>query len=228
MTMISDADRSRRIDRTSVPDYTATPVVSVAELKTWLRLPDIADEDATLQALLLAATDLAEQYTWLSLLPTGITLWLDHFPGQAKRNQRARDGIAPQWQGDAAIVLASGPVDPADVSEVAVYDDDGTQTVLTAGDDYRVDSTSQRNQARVYPGSGTTWSITSPMRDYSAVSVSYTAGYATADLVPEQIKTGILMAAAAMYAHRGDCGPGASAQASGAINLWSKYRLSAL
>jgi hypothetical protein len=95
----------------------------------------------------------------------------------------------------------------AAVASVAVDGD------VLATEDYQIDL--KTKPARLSLNSQPTGSILT----------EYTAGYASAALIPAGLLLGIKMLAAYMYEHRGMCAIGDAAEASGATAIWRPYSL---
>ena len=185
----------------SRPDVAAA---SLSDLKTHLRLDDDS-EDSYLSTLLLSASDYAAGYLGKSLITTEL------------RRQYDMASIGPQLQpvrlGRNVIYLPLGPVTAVD--SVEVLDRDGEATEIEASD-YTLDTESQ--PARIYLHEYHTG------REIAFLRIDYTAGYgASAEDVPQLIQHGILMHAAYLYEHRGDCDAQSAAIKSGAIDTYRRY-----
>lgn len=148
--------------------------ITIVEAKAHLRV-DVADDDALITALIVAAREAAEHITGRSLMPTVWELALDGFEDE--------------------IALPKPPL--ASVTSVKHLDTDGVlQTVDPT--DYLLDSHSE--PARLMPAYGESWPTT---RDQSnAVLIRYTAGYADAAAVPQQIKNWMLLRIGVLYENR--------------------------
>lgn len=153
-----------------------TPAVSLTEAKVHLRV-DVADDDALITAMVVAATDMAEQQTGRALMAQTWELTLDTFPE--------------------AFELTRVPVQS--VVSLTYWDADGVQQ--TMGDTlYALDSSDDYGYAYVVPAYAGAWPNT---RDQiNAVSLRYVAGYADAASVPEGIKQWIKLMASTMYENR--------------------------
>jgi uncharacterized phiE125 gp8 family phage protein len=153
----------------------ATLVVSLAEVKTWLKI-DGTDEDTLLTSLIASATAECESYSGLSFITRTRTVKLTSFKG--------RD-----------LILPYGPV-TALTSITYTDEDEAPQTIDTA--DYTVDTASGLSKVRVTES----WPYTNQI--LNNVTVTYVAGYASAAAVPEVIKTAIKKKVAFDYEKRGD------------------------
>ena len=154
----------------------ATLVVSLPEVKAWLKLDDDNVEDSLLTSLIASATAECEAYAGLSFITRTRTVKLSAFKG---RN----------------LILPYGPV-TALTSITYADEDDTTQTIDAA--DYTTDITSGLARVRVTES----WPYTN--QALSNVTVTYVAGYATPADVPEQIKLAIKKRTAFHYEKRGD------------------------
>lgn len=153
----------------------ATLVVSLDEVKTWLKI-DGTDEDTLLTSLIASATAECEAYSGLSFITRNRTVRLTSLS--------AKD-----------VILPYGPV-TALTSITYADDEDAPQTIDAA--DYTLDSASGLAKVRITES----WPTTNLV--LNNVTVTYVAGYADAASVPEVIKTGIKQRIAVVYEKRGD------------------------
>lgn len=150
--------------------------VSLAEAKLHLRV-ETTDEDALITALVMAATEMAEQKTGRAIMAQTWELTLDAFPD--------------------AFQLTRLPV--ASITSVKYWDAAGNQQTLSSGQ-YTLDNTDDYGPAYVVPVYGDTWPDT--RAQINAVAVRYVACYANAAAVPESIKAWIKLQVSAMYENR--------------------------
>lgn len=159
-------------------DAPAVEPVTAAELADVLKV-SAQDEGAFLTALLTAARAWCEAWTGRFFITRSAALWLDFFPPSR------------------VIEIQAVPV--TEVASVTTYDTDDVPTVMDA-DDYQVDLVAEPARimlkAGVVPPTG--------MRNLNAVKVAFTAGYADAASVPENIKTAVRLFAAEVYLARGE------------------------
>lgn len=151
--------------------------VSLIEVKDWLRV-DTDDENDLLQGLLRAARLEAEKVLRRQLMRATWRYTLDAFPCSD------------------AILLPFPPV--ASVTSVYYTDANGTSTLLSSSTYYTVDTYSE--PGRILLNYGQVWPMTRDTPD--TVVVTFVAGYASAALVPESVKTGIKMCVAHWYEYR--------------------------
>jgi uncharacterized phiE125 gp8 family phage protein len=228
MSLIRGYDNQRVVTVDAGVDYTASPVVSAADLQAWL---GVSGDDALLLSLQAAAAQWVESYTWRRLAEHTQTLRLDHFPGHAPRGMLASDGIDPGQLKDFGIVLDWTPVTA--VTAFTYTQEDGTSGTTYDADNYDVVLGSDAWQARIMPadaGASSTrntaggWTMPTSLRSFDALRITYTVGYG-AGAVPEQITTAIKMMVAHMYENRGDCADcGSCAAACGAKMLLTPFR----
>lgn len=134
------------------------------------------DNDALITRLIKVARQAAEERTERTLLATTWQIKLDAFP--------------------CVIALERPPV--VSVAWLKYIDAAGTlQTLDSAA--YQVDIA--KEPGRVAPAYGYSWPATR-LQTYGAVSLQYTAGYANAAAIPEQIRQWILLAITEMYENR--------------------------
>lgn len=160
--------------------------LSLAEVKEFLRI-DGDDQDATIDAMFTAAREYCEEVLSRQLMPATLRLSLDAFPE--------------------SIVLPRPPLISLTASEsyptlgISYVDSQGaTQTLATSV--YQVDSYSE--PAKVVLAYNQSWPDT--RTQVNAVNVTYRAGYADADSVPNRIKQAILMLTAHWYENRESVG----------------------
>ena len=182
------------------------PAAKLDDLKAQLRIDDDS-EDTYLTGLLLTASEYAAGYLALSLIETEL------------RRQYDMTSRGPQLQpvrfGRNVITLPLGPV--TEVESVEVIDREGEATEIEASD-YTLDTASQ--PARIYLHEYHTG------REIAFLRIDYKAGYgASAEDVPRLIQHGILMHAAYLYEHRGDCSAATAARESGALDTYARYRV---
>lgn len=178
-----------------VTSQPALEPVSVAEIKNFLRI-DITADDGLISDLIIAARQLAEEYTRRKFISTAITLTLDCWP--TSRGEMwwdgSRDGYIGEIDGHAKFIrLPYAPI--LSVTSITTYDDDSVASVYDAAN-YRLDEA-----GRVYLNQGAVWPIN--LRDYNAIAVAYAAGYGTSpSSVPAAIRHGIKITVASMYENR--------------------------
>lgn len=150
--------------------------VTLAEAKLHLRV-DGTEEDALINALIAAATEQAENYTWRTLMTTVFEYVDDDF--------------------DCEIKLDTYPI--ASIDSVKYYDLTNTLTTIS-NTTYEADLVGSPAEIRMKYG----YYWPNHYLRYDAVIVRFTAGYASADLVPAAIKQAILMIVGHLYANRED------------------------
>jgi uncharacterized phiE125 gp8 family phage protein len=154
----------------------STPAVTLAEAKLHLRV-DGTDDDSLITAMVSAATQVAEQMTNRALSEQTWEITLDHFP--------------------CSFNLTRAPV--ASITSLKYYDIDGTLQTL-ASSAYVLDNSNDYGPARVTPAYMEIWP--GARSQAAAVALRYVAGYATASVVPESIKSWIKLQVGAMYENR--------------------------
>lgn len=161
---------------TGTPITTETVPVSISDMKDHLRVTH-TDEDSYIEALILAAAKMCENFQNRRYMQTAKIEKLDEFPD----NGIIRPGWAPLIQ----------------VDSIQYVDVDGnTQTVSVSV--YDVDT--DMEPGRITPAYNETWPSTRP--EINAVTINYQAGYATADEVPDEIKHAIKLLVGHFYEHR--------------------------
>lgn len=151
------------------------PVLTTAEAKLHLRV-DSADENALIDAMVSAATSMAEAELRRALLTQTVALKLDCFP---------RCGVIELPFGATAVTGVD-------------YVDEAGATQTLPPSDYVVDVAS--TPGRVVRADATTWPSTE--RRPHAVTVTMTCGFGNAAAVPEDIKAWIKIQLGALYRNR--------------------------
>lgn len=151
----------------------AAEPLTLAEAKLHLKV-DHSAEDTYITGLIVAARMDCESRIRRTLMTSGWTLTLDCFPG-----------------------LIELPMPPAAAVASIAYVDIAGQAQTLSGSAYRLDAKSE--PARIEAVGG--WPSTADR--LSAVTVVYSAGYASADAVPQPIKTWMLLAIDEMHRNRG-------------------------
>ena len=151
-------------------------LINVSQAKKFCRIDD-DDSDAILTDLIAGAVSTAEAFLQMSLLPTIWRYTLDGFP--------------------ACIVLPIGPVLTTDALAITYVDSAGASQPL-ASSDYQI---RLGESAEISPGYSKSWPATQP-GTYDAVTVTFTAGYASAAAVPAAIKQGVRLIIGDFYENR--------------------------
>jgi uncharacterized phiE125 gp8 family phage protein len=156
---------------------TAEPV-SLAEAKAHLRVTH-ADDDSYISTLIISARRRIEARTGLRLMTQGWSQFMDSWP---------QDGL---------VELRLTPV--ASVVDVITYGDTDTPATIDPAH-YFLDATC--NPPRVVFRRGR--SPAAPGRRAKGIEVRVIAGFASAALVPQELKQAILLIVADQFANRGD------------------------
>tara|TARA_R100000655_G_scaffold31221_1_gene62684 strand:- start:20753 stop:21409 length:657 start_codon:yes stop_codon:yes gene_type:complete len=187
---------------------TATDLLSLADVKTFLRVTNTS-EDTLITSLIGAAIDVAQNYTNSRFLETEYTLymetWTDIYVSNSYQ-QALNNGVYITNGGYVGkdglnqIVLPYAPL--ASITHVKYYDNTGTQQTMTAATDYSVHNfINQKGFIEIMDG------ISLPTLDdrADAVEIKFKAGYGTsADDVPDAIKSAIQLIIGFMYEKRED------------------------
>jgi len=183
-----------------VTKATATDIVSVAEMKTYLRI-ESSDDDTIIGTFIDSAVDAVQQYLRRTLITSTYRLTLDAIPRRSSEEwwDGMREGAVTELTGgDDYIILPMGPL--LTVTSMTTYGTDNSGTVFAASN-YFVDTAGDRlclDYGAVWPTS---------LRDQAAIEIEYTAGYgASKTAVPGSIIQAVMKVAAKMYEDRGcDC-----------------------
>lgn len=161
-----------------VTDVTDEPV-DLADLKAHLRV-DVADDDALIEGMALAARRLVERYTGRRLMPRIEKLLLDRFPPVKE------------------LLIPAAPI--SSIDSIVYLDQEGNQTTF--------DSSFYVTDARGPLGLvalkyGVIWPILGSLRrPVNAVEVQFHSGYADATKVPEELQLAIKLLTGHFYENR--------------------------
>lgn len=151
--------------------------LTLTEVKQQLRLPEAyTAEDDALNWYIKAATAIAERETNRALISQTWELVLDRFPS---------------W----CIECSKNPV--ISVESIKYIDTAGDEQTLDATN-YIVDT--KREPWRLTPAYGQSWPST--QNRVNAVTITFTAGYASAAAIPENITQGMRLIIGDMYRNR--------------------------
>jgi uncharacterized phiE125 gp8 family phage protein len=151
--------------------------ITLTEAKAQCRV-DISDDDALITGYIAAARDYCEKIDWRAYLTQTIELWLEEWPC-----------------GD-EISLPRPPLQS--VTKIEYYGVDDTKYTLETSV-YGVDANS--TPGRVHLKYNQVWPSTQ-LRDYSAICVTYLAGWTAAANVPQTIKQAVLLLVGHWYENR--------------------------
>ena len=154
--------------------FLALPVVYVAE--KIIRAKTDGYDDDLIETYIRAATELAEHETQTTIRPTRLSLITSGMPSSHfELGRPLREMVSVDYyDGDDAVQTLSGSPAP--------------WVLVPSG----VDS-----PALLYPAAGASWPSVYDRPD--AVTVTYDAGYATAQSIPQMLRIGIGMVAAELY-----------------------------
>jgi uncharacterized phiE125 gp8 family phage protein len=169
----------------------AAEPITLHEAKQHLRV-DTDDDDALIQALICAARQAAETLTGRQLVTARWKLVLDAFPGSSCMG--VSSGVSFSLPGHAILIIKC-PVQS--VVSIDYLDTNGVMQVMP-GTDYVLDSACE--PARITPVFGKVWPPSLPQ--IGAASVTFDAGYGSAEAVPQGIKAWIKLRVGSLYAHR--------------------------
>lgn len=207
-------DQNKRVKVTTPP---AKFPVTLAELKSQLHIELLfTDDDTYLTGLIEVATAQVEAYLRRKLITQSITMGLDRWPFQG----------FPIWEGSielprsaltgqSQVKLWFPPLQS--VTEIRITQEDNTVVSYDASN-YLVDTGTLDDYGRVIlePDAD----IVSNIRRALSVEIEYVCGYGDDEAdVPFGIRQGILMYAAWLYEHRGDCNPSGVGYARGSTPL---------
>ena len=150
--------------------------ITLADAKLHCRV-DANDDDTLINALITAATELAEQKTGRALMAQTWELTMDAFPE--------------------AFELTRVPVQS--VTSLKYADTNGVEQTMSNAL-YTLDTADDHGFVYVVPAYNTDWPAS--RAQINAVALRYVAGYASAAAVPESIKQWIRLMVSTMYENR--------------------------
>lgn len=167
----------------------ASEPVTLGEAKSYLRISD-ADDDAFITALITAIRERFESFALRSVITQTWTLWLDGFPAASKKGAPGDGNFElPVSHFDAVKRVLEIPRPRLlSVAFIKTYDTENSATVF-ASSNYFVDTAS--SPGRIALNQGANWPVS--LRAVNAVEIEFSAGYGSADAVPDSIKQGILL-----------------------------------
>jgi uncharacterized phiE125 gp8 family phage protein len=178
----------------ALQQITQSPVepIDLAGAKSHLRV-DISDDDAYIEWLIVAARDMVERMSGLSLLTQTWKLYLDRWP---RATGEFWPWAAPAW----TILLPRFPVQS--VTSIQWFGSDGS-TNTVASTDYIVEPPSRRPQ-RIAPAVGKSWPAMS-LIPQGGVVVSFSAGFgAQPAVMPPTLRQAMLLLIGTWYENRED------------------------
>jgi uncharacterized phiE125 gp8 family phage protein len=167
--------------------------LTVAELKTWLRVEHTTD-DTLIESLGKTARAMAERWLGRQLITATWMLTLDGFPWPGGWQFMEAPQIHPDPH---TIRLPKAPLQS--VTSIQYYDMADTLQTL-ASTVYVVDATT--DPGRIVLAMAKVWPVT--RLKPGAVRITFVAGYAAASSVPEELKLAIRIAVAFWYENRGE------------------------
>jgi uncharacterized phiE125 gp8 family phage protein len=153
-------------EQTSNP--TALPL-DLPETRGHLRYPD-DEENPFIELLIGAATEYAENHTRRAFMSRSFKFYLDEFPARSY------------------IEIPKPPLSA--ITSLKYYDPDEVQQTWTASTNYYSDIVSE--PGRLQMKTGIIWPTVETRRP-NAIEIEFVAGYASAALVPDSIKIGMLL-----------------------------------
>lgn len=164
------------------PGCVVKPIIeplSLAEIKSHLRVDDSSD-DEMLSTIIQVAREQVEDITRRALLTS---TW---------------DFVLQEWPVENYIKLPYGNLQS--VTSVKWKDTDGTETTLTAGTDYLVE-TNGENVGRVVLPYGESWP-SDTLYPSNPITVRYVCGWTAASLIPAKIRAACKLIAGDIYQNR--------------------------
>lgn len=160
--------------------FPATAPISTADAKTHLRV-STSDEDTLIASYVLAVARRCEAYTGRALIQRNVEYFLDYS------------------EVGASVWLPVVPV--VSVTSVNVYEEDGSETTLTAG----AASNYQLFGREVVPGDLGFFDGLSSFQRREVIKITYKAGHGVAASdIPEDLIQGMKLDLAEMFLHRGN------------------------
>lgn len=183
----------------------ASEPVALADLKTYLKIDDTADDDL-LTDLITQVRQYLELYTSQAFIDQTWIAWFDSFPFVTYDDlwwNGVIEGPSTLLTRGADLEVPLFPL--SSVEYIKTYDT--TNTGATFSTDYyivRTYSGMRARPGRIVLNEGYSWPIN--LRAVDAVEIKFVAGYGTdASDVPQVIKRAIMEECAYRYTNRGEC-----------------------
>lgn len=190
--------RNRKTISVVTPQSATTPVISVADMKNFMRV-DITTDDALIEEFIRTATEHITQYIRRSITVQTLELTMDSFGANYSALDSLGEGVhdLPKWYGQSNLNAIDLPFPSiVSITSITTYDRSNTSTVLSVLA-YTLDTA-----GRVYLNNGYNWPT--DLRDQNAVVIRYIAGWGYTN-IPLPIRQAIRQYAAAMYDCRRMC-----------------------
>jgi len=194
-----------RYNRKSIVIITAPAAlaVSVADMKTYLRI-DTSDDDQLIEDFIVAATSSVREYVKRALITETLEMTMDGFScGEEDDRLLAmgagiHTGSKNYFLGNPDnIELMFPPIQS--ITSIKTFDVANTESTFSSGS-YQADE----QGGRIYLNQGVVWPAN--LRRYEAVKIRYVAGYGNASTdIPAPITMAIKMHVARMYECREVC-----------------------
>ncbi len=192
--------------------------VTTAELAAQLRIDETAATD-DLTALIATARDLAERITGRAIIRQELIATWDRVPTTPEPwYDGVREGIERRRSVGAIDLPRAAPLVSVESFTTYAEDDTATEADLSR---FIIDRSDPNRLGRVVLRTGQVWPTA--LRVANALEIDYIAGW-TRDATPPGLKRAILMMAAWMFAHRGDCDE-SCADACGATPFLAPFRM---
>lgn len=180
----------------------ATPLITTAEAKTFLRVDD-ASEDALIDLFVDAATTDIENFIKRTLITQTYKLTLDSFDNFAGRDEQDIFGPGTHEAPLSAILKSDFVYLPRlpiqSITSVTTFAIDNTSSVF-ADTNYTLDT----QNGRIFLNEGAVWPTS--LRDKNGVEIVYDAGYGDAATdVPAPIQRAAYNQLRKNYMERGEC-----------------------
>jgi gp6-like head-tail connector protein len=187
--------------RSTLVTAPAVEPLSLADAKLHLRVTTDT-EDSLISTYIKASRLLCEQHTQRAFITQTWRVFLDAWPATEKGDQwwdGTRQGaIGEMFEEKSELELPRAPLQS--ITHVKTYD---TSDVASVFDPSKYGIDTAGSPGRLFLKSGYSWPT--PGRSHNGIEIQFVAGYgATADEVPEDVKTAITMLTAHIYENRGD------------------------
>ncbi len=191
--------RNRKSITVITPQSAAVPIISLAEMKSFMRV-DTAADDSLIEDFVKIATESIAQFIRRSIVSQTIELTMDGFGNGNSVADSLPAGVydLPKSYGMSNTNSIDLPFLPiVSITSIKTYDQANAVSTLSSAA-YTLDA----NGGRVYLNSGYNWP--SSLRDRASVVIKYVAGYGYTN-VPFPIRQAVRQYAAAMYDCRRMC-----------------------
>lgn len=196
------------------------------ELRTYLKMGETELPDEPALAFITMAREFIEEMTGLALIEQTWQLHLDRWPGYMDQWwDGVRETSITELSSGPAKILTFPRMPLIEILSVKVYDEADAEKEISVSSTFTVDAVSR--PGRLSLKRGQFWPATT--RELKAICIEYTAGFGdSAADVPATLRSAVLLFAAYIHEHRGECDMREAYEKSGANSLTRTFAVRGL